>query len=165
MHKSRSIWSIAICSSIITFLIFIAFALLLQVLHLKGSLLSYAQRGMLATAIYFAQRSYKASYQQMTYGQGVKVGFLTSFFMALWTSLLVAGVIAWYGKQFISRLLGEQGTALQMAPSLQETPVGLAPLYDSIWFVLAVFMLVLIMGTLISVILSWFSRTKNNQRP
>jgi hypothetical protein len=124
MYKSRSIWSIAIRPSIITFLIFIAFALLLQVLHLKGSLLSYAQRGMLATAIYFSQRSYKATYQQMTYGQGVKVGFWPPFFMALWTTLLVSSVIAWYGKEPISRLLGGQGTTLQTTPLLQELLLG-----------------------------------------
>jgi hypothetical protein len=148
MHKRKSIWSIAIRSSIVPLLRLIGFLLLLplRVNTILCCALCCVPGGAWIAAIYFAQRSYKASYQQMAYGQGVKVGFLTSFFTALWASLLFSGLIAWFGEEFIPTLT----------------------LYDSLWLVLivlVVFMALLMIGTLISVILSWFLRTKNNQRP
>jgi hypothetical protein len=153
MHKGKSIWGIAIRSSIITSLGLMALPLLLlrrvqRVINLKDILLCCLPFGTWIAGIYFAQRSYKATYQHMTYGQGVKIGFWTSFFAALWTSLLFSGVIAWYGKELIPTLT----------------------LYGSLWFVLillavfmAALMIVTLIGTLISVILSWFSKTKNRE--
>jgi hypothetical protein len=120
---------------------------------------------MLATAIYFAQRSYKATYQQMTYGQGVKVGFWATFFVALWTSLLVYGVIAWRRKEIIPRFLEWKEITLQTTPLLQESPAGLASLYEYLSFMLAVFISTLTIGSLVSLVLGWFSRRKNNRRP
>jgi hypothetical protein len=150
MHKNKSIWGIAIRSSIVPFLGVIAFPLLLVLLwlryvpNLRCLLLSWLPGGILAVGIYFTQRSYKETCQQMTYGQGVKLGFWTTFFMALWISPLVSGVITWPGKGFIPGFLEEEGI----------TP----------WFVLAVFIAHLIVGTLISIVLSLFLRTKNNQK-
>jgi hypothetical protein len=184
VNKDKSIWSIAVRSSIDPFLGLIAFPLLAlliafpriqlpppivfpriqRVLNLRGLLVSFIPGAIWVVGIYIAQRSYKATYQQMTYDQDVKVGFWTSFFIALWASLLISGEIVWHGKKFIPGFLGGQGTTLQTTPLLQESPVGLAALYDSLWFVLAIFIVTLILGTLISLVLSLFLRTKN-QRP
>jgi hypothetical protein len=185
MRKGKGMWSIAICSSTITVLGLIVFFLLLQVLPLKDTMLSYAQKGTLAAGIYFAQRSYKTSRQQITYGQGVKVGFLTAFFTVLWISLLFFGIIVWCGKELISTLVGEGGMALQTTYR-PPSSVMLALLYNSSWFLVAlghpysplwaltalffynplgflliIFIYVLITGAIMALILSWFSKTKN----
>jgi hypothetical protein len=171
MQKGKSIWSIAIRSRIETLLGFIAFPLfgliiafplLRRVLNLRNLLISFVPGAMWVVGIYIAQYSYKATYQQMTYGQGVKVGFWTAFFMALWTSLLVSGGIVLDGKEVTFGFLGGQGATL--GPLLQQgLPAGLAGSYGSLWVVLGVFMVVLMIGTLTSVIFGLFLRGKNNQ--
>jgi hypothetical protein len=161
MHKGKSIWGIAIRSSIIAFLggLVVVFALLilLEILSLEDPLVSSIGKSIGLVGILHAQRSYKATYHQMTYGQGVKVGFLTVFFMALWVSLSLAGMIAWYGKEVIPNLLG----GAPHPSSLQEPPAVLALFYEPLGFLLIIFSSFLIGGTLSAVISSLFLKTKN----
>jgi hypothetical protein len=161
-------WRIAIRSSIITLLGFVAYGLLVQTLRLNGPIVGSLEYVVFMAGIYSAHYDYKATHkQQMTYGKGIKLGLMTVFLTALWASAIVYGMIRYYGKKLILLLLKDMEIFLQQAPSQhpssQASPSWLALLDNPLVLSIAIFVSILLTGTVLTFILSWASKAKNNR--
>jgi hypothetical protein len=103
----------------------------------------------------------------MTYGEGIKLGLMTVFFTALWASAIIYGMIRYYGKKLILLLLKDVEIVLQQAyskhPSLQASPPWLVLLDNPLVLAATIFVSILLTGAVLTFILSWATKAKNNR--
>ena len=156
-------WLTGIKSGVITVLGLITYELIVQMMHLKGSLLGNLAYGVLALGIYSGHYYYKAANENlMTYRQGLKLGLIVTSFTGLVNGLISYVNARFVDPTFIQKLIDSIQLALQQSSLDKETIQKAAQIVEAhltpMLLLIATIIPTLLLGLIFTLVITAFSK-------